>query len=88
MRNVRKRKRWWAEATSRRHSLQPRVDLRDIVVVGVVPPVAAGLGDRRRDVELCHFFGLLEEVDVHALGNVPCDVTVESWDEMSVILFK
>lgn len=68
--------------------LQARVDLRDVVVVGVVPPVAAGLGDRGRDVELCHFSGLLEDVDVHALRSVPCDVAVESWDEMLVILLS
>jgi hypothetical protein len=65
-------------------SLQARVDLRHVVVVGVVPPVAAGLGDRGRDVELGHLSGLLEDVDVHALGSVPCDVAVESWNAMLV----
>jgi len=60
--------------------LQARVDLCHVVVVGVIPPVAAGLGDRGWDVELLHLAGLLEDVDVHALGGVPCDVAVESWD--------
>jgi molybdopterin converting factor small subunit len=85
-----KTKRRWADRgnNNRRHSLQPGVNLSDVVVVGVIPPVAAGLGDRGRDVELCHLFRLLEDVDVHALGNVPCDVTVESWDGMLVTLFE
>jgi len=56
--------------------LQPRVNLRHVVRLGEVPPVAAGLRDRSRHIHLPHLLGLLEQVDVHALRSVPRDVAV------------
>lgn len=60
--------------------LQARVDLRHVVVVGEVPPVAAGLGDGGGHVHLLHLLGVLEDVDVHALAGVPRDVAVQGPD--------
>lgn len=66
--------------------LQSGVDLRHVVVVGEVPPVAACLRDGRRHIHLLHFLGLLKQVDVHALGSVPRDVAVDRPDARVVEL--
>lgn len=72
--------------TSNARPLQTRVDLRHVVVVGVVPPVTASLRDGGGHVHLLHLLGLLEEVDVHALRRVPGDVAVHRPDTRVVEL--
>lgn len=64
------------ERRARHRLLQSRVDLRHVVVIGEVPPVAACLRNRGRHVQLLHLFGVLEDVDVHSLRSMPCHMAV------------